>query len=237
MHRNTDGAGLVGDRPGNGLTDPPGGIGRELVAATVFELVHGLHQADVAFLDQVEELQAAVGVLLGDGDHQTQVGFDQLFLRPASLGLTDGHTAVDVLDLVDGQFDFFFEIHQLLLVALDVIHQPADGFGVFGLALGQAVGPVEVDFVAREQAQEVGARHAGIAHAELHDGAFLGADAVQGAADFFHQGVELFRHQLDRHEQLGQGQQFFNGLLAVATMLLERLLGLLELLGHGGEAA
>ena len=45
-----------------GLADPPRRVGRELVAAAVFELVHRLHQADVAFLDQVEELQAAVGV-------------------------------------------------------------------------------------------------------------------------------------------------------------------------------
>ena len=64
VHRDADGARLVGDRAGDGLADPPGGVGRELVAAAVFELVHRLHQADVAFLDEVEELQAAVGVLL-----------------------------------------------------------------------------------------------------------------------------------------------------------------------------
>ncbi len=84
VHRDADGAGLVGDRAGDGLADPPGGVGRELVAAAVFELVHRLHQADVAFLDQVEELQAAVGVLLGDGDHQTQVGLDHLLLGVAA---------------------------------------------------------------------------------------------------------------------------------------------------------
>ena len=55
MHRDADGARLVGDRAGDGLADPPRGVGRELVAAAVFELVHRLHQADVAFLDQVEE--------------------------------------------------------------------------------------------------------------------------------------------------------------------------------------
>src|SRR2546429_4143071 len=50
---NADRAGLVGDRPRDGLPDPPRGVGRELVAAPILELVHGLHQADVAFLDQV----------------------------------------------------------------------------------------------------------------------------------------------------------------------------------------
>src|SRR5438067_483827 len=55
------------------LPDPPGGIGRELVAAAVLELIDRLHQADIAFLDQVEELQAAVGVFLGDRDDEAQV--------------------------------------------------------------------------------------------------------------------------------------------------------------------
>ncbi len=84
VHRNTDGARLVGDRAGNSLANPPGGVGRELVATAVFELVHRLHQADVAFLDQVEELQAAVGVLLGNRDHQAQVGLDHFLLGIAA---------------------------------------------------------------------------------------------------------------------------------------------------------
>jgi len=42
----------------------------------VLELVHGLHQADVALLDQVKELEPAIGVFLGDRDHQAQIGFD-----------------------------------------------------------------------------------------------------------------------------------------------------------------
>ncbi len=94
VHRDADGAGLVGDGAGDGLANPPGGVGRELVAAAVLELVDRLHQADVAFLNEVEELQAAVGVLLGDGDHQAQVGFDQL-----ALGVLGIHVALDDLAL------------------------------------------------------------------------------------------------------------------------------------------
>ena len=71
MHRNTDGARLVCDRAGDRLTDPPGSIGGELVTTTVFKLIYRFHQTDVAFLNQIQELQATVGVFLGDRDNQT----------------------------------------------------------------------------------------------------------------------------------------------------------------------
>ena len=85
VHRNTDGARLIGNRAGDRLADPPGGIGREFIAAAVFKLIDGLHQADVAFLDQVQELQAAVGVFFGNRDHEPQVRLDHFLfalLRP-----------------------------------------------------------------------------------------------------------------------------------------------------------
>ena len=87
VHGDADGARLVGDRAGDRLADPPGGVGRELVAAAVLELVDRLHQADVAFLDQVEELQAAVGVFLGDRDDEAQVGLDHFLLGLTRLAL------------------------------------------------------------------------------------------------------------------------------------------------------
>jgi len=43
---------------GHGLADPPGGVGTELVALLILELVDRLDQAYVAFLDQVREVQA-----------------------------------------------------------------------------------------------------------------------------------------------------------------------------------
>src|SRR6185312_8489336 len=93
MHRDTDGARLVGDRTGDSLPNPPGGVGRELVAAAVLEFVDGLHQADIALLDEVQELQAAVRILLGDRDHEAKVGLDHLLLG-------DGRFALALLHLV-----------------------------------------------------------------------------------------------------------------------------------------
>src|SRR6476659_2218017 len=70
VHGDADGSCLIRNAAGDRLADPPSTIGGELVAAPVLELIDRLHQADIAFLDQVEELQAAVGVFLGDGDHE-----------------------------------------------------------------------------------------------------------------------------------------------------------------------
>ena len=75
MHRDADGAALVGDGPGDGLAYPPGGVGRELEAPVRLELLRRLHQAEVAFLDQIEEGQAPPGIPLCHRDDETEVRF------------------------------------------------------------------------------------------------------------------------------------------------------------------
>ena len=80
MDGDADGAGLVGDGPGDGLPDPPGGVGGEFVALGVVEFLYCLDQAQVALLDQIQEQHAPAHIALGDGDHQTEVGLRQLLL-------------------------------------------------------------------------------------------------------------------------------------------------------------
>ena len=73
VDRDPDRARLVGDRARDRLADPPGGVGGELEALAVVELLDRAHQADRALLDQIEERQALVAVALGDRDHEPQV--------------------------------------------------------------------------------------------------------------------------------------------------------------------
>ena len=80
MHRDTDGAGLIGNGTGDGLTDPPGGVGGEFVALGVVKLLDRLDKTQVALLDEVQELHAAAHVTLGNGHDQTQVGLGQTLL-------------------------------------------------------------------------------------------------------------------------------------------------------------
>src|SRR6516164_937390 len=56
VNGHTNGARLIRERAADRLSNPPGGVGRKLKSAPILEFVDGLQQADVAFLDQVEEL-------------------------------------------------------------------------------------------------------------------------------------------------------------------------------------
>ncbi len=76
MHRDADGAGLVGNGAGDCLPDPPGGIGGEFVSSAVFKFFDRFHQAHVPFLNEVEEGESAVGVFFGNTDDETQVGLN-----------------------------------------------------------------------------------------------------------------------------------------------------------------
>ena len=93
VHRDADGAGLVGHGAGDGLADPPGRVGGELVTLGVVELFDRADQAQVAFLDQVEERHAAAGVALGQRHHQAQVRFQQMVLRAVAVAADPRHVA------------------------------------------------------------------------------------------------------------------------------------------------
>ena len=75
VHRDADGAGLVGNRAGDRLADPPGGVGRELKALGVVELLDRLDEAEVPLLDEVQKLHPPPDIPFGDRDDQPQVGF------------------------------------------------------------------------------------------------------------------------------------------------------------------
>src|SRR5660397_73494 len=66
VHRDADGARLVGHGAGDRLADPPRRVGGELVALGVVELLDRTDQAKVALLDEVEEQHAATRVALGE---------------------------------------------------------------------------------------------------------------------------------------------------------------------------
>ena len=78
--REPDRAGLIGDRSRDRLADPPVGVGRELIAARVVELLDRADEPDVSLLDEVDEAEcrsATRHVRLGSGDNKAQIGRDE----------------------------------------------------------------------------------------------------------------------------------------------------------------
>ncbi len=86
MHRHPNGAGLIRQRAGDPLTDPPRRIGAELEAAPVVESLRRFHQADITFLDEIQKAHATSVVVLGDVHDQAQIGQDHFFLGLFQLG-------------------------------------------------------------------------------------------------------------------------------------------------------
>jgi hypothetical protein len=53
-------------------------------------------------LDQVQELQPAIGILFGDGNYEAQVGLDELMLGLLPVHLTLDHFALGAVQLLKG---------------------------------------------------------------------------------------------------------------------------------------
>src|SRR5205085_11874543 len=98
---------LVGERPCDRLPDPPGRVGRELEAEPVVELLDGADEAEVPFLDEVEERDARLRVVARYRHHEAEVRRDQaalrglvaLVLEPRELALLGGGEQATVADL------------------------------------------------------------------------------------------------------------------------------------------
>ena len=229
MHRNADGACLVRDGAGDGLTNPPGGVGGELVATAILEFVDRLHQADVAFLNQIEELQAAVGVLLGNGDNQTQVGFHHFLLGTAGLGFADGNAAVDFLDVGNVQVHFGLDIGNALLQADNFVDALSNQRCIGLFALGHLLGPVQAGFVTGERLDEILTRHLALAYADFHDRPLVLPHQIVGGANDVHQFVKRLVAQLERGKYLAQFVQGFLGFLVAAAVFGQACVGGIEL--------
>src|SRR5262249_4344030 len=77
---NTNCFGLVGNGPRDGLADPPSRIGAKFAPPGIVELFNCTNEADVALLDQVQQIHPTVTVLFCDAYHQAEIGFGQTAL-------------------------------------------------------------------------------------------------------------------------------------------------------------
>ena len=119
MDRDADRARLVRNRARDGLPDPPRRVGRKFVSAPILEFFHGLHQAHVAFLDQIEERQPAVRVFFGDGNDEPQVGLDHFGLGLERLGGKFAQPVERLEKIPEGHPHKFLKRADFLLLGLD----------------------------------------------------------------------------------------------------------------------
>ena len=109
MDGKADRATLLCECARDGLLDPPRRIGRELEAHRVVELLDGADEAEVPFLDEVEEWDVGACVVPRDRHHEPQVRLDELALRrlvaqvlaPGELALLRRRQEAAVADLAD----------------------------------------------------------------------------------------------------------------------------------------
>ena len=81
MDRDPNRSRLVGDGTSYGLPNPPGCIRRELETLAPVELLDGTNQSEVAFLDEIEEVDArGVGVATSVGNDESEIGREERIL-------------------------------------------------------------------------------------------------------------------------------------------------------------
>ena len=142
---------------------------REFVAAAPLELFRSPHQADVAFLNQVEELQAAVGVFFCDGNDETEVGFDEFLLGLLGFRFAAKNHLESPLQFGGPDFAGDFDFAEFLAAGEEI-------FARFGL--------------------DVGLRGFDAA-LKLDDFAFEEVNALDGLADFVDQTLFLERIEVE----------------------------------------
>jgi hypothetical protein len=91
--------------------NPPHGIGRQPEAFVRLEALDRLHQADIAFGDDLADRQAVTAVAHGDAGYEAQMGGDKLVrgIAVAMLAPTLGEHVL-LLRLQHGEQSDFFEI-------------------------------------------------------------------------------------------------------------------------------
>ena len=143
----------------------------------------GLHQADIAFLNEVKELQAAIGVFLGDRYDQAQIRFDHFLLGLTGFlfALLYGFDDSSEFRYVDAEiFADRFDLAQLLFDL--VLRALKEFFPAAPRTLGDPFQPIGVEFVSFPGFDEVGTADSGLIGKPYHfriDGNQTSVDTVQ----------------------------------------------------------
>ena len=229
MHRNTDGARLVGNRAGNRLANPPCRISRKFVATTIFELIHRLHQTDIAFLNQIKELQTTVGVFFGNGNHQAQVRLNHFLLGRSGFFFAFHHVFADFFQLGNRNPRVRFQFRHFGLLFQNIVFETRQGFAPYAVFADFLFQPFQIGGVRHEVFDEIVAVHAHAVQADVADFAFQPADLLDTAAQVF---AQIFNLACGKTHF----QQFLRNIVAVFQIRIVLAVVLVQSLHHQAVA-
>src|SRR4051812_38040872 len=69
----------------------------------IVKLVYRAHQTNVAFLNEIQELETSIAVLLADRHDEPEIGLDHLRLCPRHVAFASGYRRVDAAELREQQ--------------------------------------------------------------------------------------------------------------------------------------
>ena len=81
MNGQANGSSLIHQRPFNGLTNPPGGVGRKAITQLRIKFFYRPHKPQIALLNKIEKLEAAIDVASGYFNHQPQIALNHSVSR------------------------------------------------------------------------------------------------------------------------------------------------------------
>src|SRR6185312_6935534 len=177
-----------------------------------------------AFLNQVEELQSAVGIFFRDGDHKAKVRLDQL-----ALGLLGVHISLDQLAL--GAFEFLKKNSSLLL---EFFQFSVDGAGLAFVFLALLVAAGGVGFALQVLCLAVERTHA------IHRFVYAVNEAlalVVGEAELAHADRSLHERarQVKAVTAMVLGTLLLRNLHELFLQLLRLFVGLGQFIDFSGE--
>src|SRR6185437_2720812 len=156
-------------------------------------------QADVAFLDQVEELQAAIGVFLRNRNDETEIGFDHLFLGLTGFALALLHGFDDASVFGNFEAGFSRELMDLGADLFDLAALALDELAPLLAVAADAVEPRLIEFVAVVFVDEVLARNA-VAVGEAHQTAFEADEALVDRIELFDEALDAVVVERERFD-------------------------------------
>ena len=208
MHRDADRVAVIRHGARHGLTHPPGCVRGELIAAAVFELIHGLHKPEVTFLNEVGHRKAAVDVALRNRNHEAKVRFDHLCLGVCEIRLRELNLTREITLILKRQKRGLLGLAELFLQMKDQLPVQTDLHAVGLAGSGKFINPLLIHAAIVHVSEELLHGHAAAVNHRVSQAVQAVVDLIHVRADDvreMHHGLNGKAHRSELFGNLGTG--------------------------------